>query len=352
MDPDGLRFIQEILTPAVTRIGQGYSGITAQTGRTLLVPEVAQEQVRSRVNPEAWPYLERYGVHSVLITPIKIDDRVVGTLGVTRDKPGRPYTTDDQLFLEAIAGRAAQWIANAGLYEEVRKELAERRRIEAELKEIQRRLLDAAEGERLQLARELHDGPIQDLYGLEFQLHALGSALPAGEDNEELAALQASIQRIIDSLRMMTMELRPPTLTRVGLGAAIRSHCDAIEKLQNGLEVTYKVDSEKPPAPQISERVRLALFRIVQVALTNVIRHAQAKSVRVVLEIRENEVELVVADDGIGFNAPTRWVELARQGHLGLLGAKERVDALGGTFEVRSREGEGTTIRVVVPREG
>lgn len=350
-DPQGLEVLRQVLPLLRNRVGQGYSGQAAQSGQAVLLPSVPQAHARKKISPFATPYLDRFGVHSVLIVPIKVQEQVVGTVGVTRDQPGRPYTQDDQLFLEALADRAATWINNAELYEKAQSELIERRRVEAELYEIQRRLNDGIEAERLQLARELHDGPIQDLYGLSFQLHALGDHLPGGTDNEELEELKQSIQRIVDSLRHVTMELRPPTLSRVGLGAAIQSHCEMMRRNQPHLEVALDLDDEKSVEHVLSERVRLALFRIVQVALTNVVRHANASRVTVRLVVDSQHAALEIADNGVGFNVPLRWLELARQGHLGLVGAKERVEALGGTMEIISAPGSGTALRVVVPKD-
>lgn len=270
------------------------------------------------------------------------------------------------MFLEALAGRAALLIDNAALYEEAQTELAERKRIQAELSEIQRRLGDGLEAERLNLARELHDGPIQDLYALSFQLRLLDELLPGGENNETLTGLQGSIQRVIDSLRATSMELRPPVLTRYGLAAAIRSHSEQFRRTQPTLRILLDLPGETRPAPgrrgtetspgagvfsdrMLSERARLALFRIYQMALINVARHAQASQVSVRLRNEEESIVLEIEDDGVGFLVPERWVEQARQGHLGLLGGAERAESLGGKMQVISSPGKGTIVRVTVP---
>ena len=347
-NPDGLKHLKKMLPKMAIPLGQGVVGTVAQTGKPLLIP-VLEEEPNVELLPESVEYAERFGVHSLLVVPILSNEKVIGTLGITRDRPGRPYTTDDQLFLEAMAGRAGLWTANAELFAEVQRELAERKRVQMELNEIQTRLMEGAEEERLLLARELHDGPIQDLYGLEFQLHGLADLMPDGADDETMTAMRASIQSVIESLRGMTMALRPPTLTRLGLGAALHSHVDQMRKVDHGLKIQLDLDSEKEnPIP---ERARLALFRIAQVALTNVVRHAQAQKVVVRLRIRPQQIRLEVEDDGTGFVVPRRWIQLAREGHLGLVGAKERVDALNGRIEIISAPGKGTKIRVTVPVE-
>ena len=100
----------------------------------------------------------------------------------------------------------------------------------------------------------------------------------------------------------------------------------------------------------LPENVRLALFRIYQAALTNVVRHAQADKVVVRLHLDAEQVMLEVEDNGRGFDLPQRWIELARQGHLGLVGMVERAEAVGGQLTVQSEPGRGTVIRVTVPR--
>lgn len=364
--PDGASVVQEIHRHIIDIIGDGIGGMAARNGAPVLVPVVPQEDVRAHLAPDLWPLLEFSSVHSVMIIPLIIQDRLFGALSVTRDRPGRPYSEEDKVFLEALAGRAALLIDNAALYEEAQTELAERKRIQAELSEIQRRLGDGLEAERLNLARELHDGPIQDLYALSFQLRLLDELLPGGENNETLTGLQGSIQRVIDSLRATSMELRPPVLTRYGLAAAIRSHSEQFRRTQPTLRILLDLPGETRPAPgrrgtetspgagvfsdrMLSERARLALFRIYQMALINVARHAQASQVSVRLRNEEESIVLEIEDDGVGFLVPERWVEQARQGHLGLLGGAERAESLGGKMQVISSPGKGTIVRVTVP---
>ena len=99
----------------------------------------------------------------------------------------------------------------------------------------------------------------------------------------------------------------------------------------------------------LPEKVRLALFRIFQQSLANVIRHAKATEVHVRFSFDAEEAHLEISDNGKGFDVPANWIEFVRQGHYGLAGAAERANTLGGTFEVRSKSGNSTTIRVTIP---
>ncbi len=231
--------------------------------------------------------------------------------------------------------------------EAMMEEVIQRQRVEQELAEVQRRLLDRVEAERLELAQELHDGPIQELYGLTYQLSFLTSKLEQTEAREEINSLQERLQKVIRSLRSTAGELRPPTLTPFGLEKAIRSHAD--EFLKEFPTIKAQLDL-MPDEKTLPERMRLALFRIYQVALTNVVRHAQASQVTIRLQLDNETVLLEIADDGCGFVVPERWISFAREGHLGLVGATERAEAIGGQLLVESEPGKGTRMKVLVPR--
>jgi signal transduction histidine kinase len=141
-NPEVLSFMRELLASAPQRSDEGLGGIVVQTNQSLFIPIISQEQIRASTKPEYWPYLERFGIHSVIIVPLCARGKVIGILGVSRDNPGYPYTKDDQSFLQAIADRSALAIANAKLFEEVQKELNERKRIQEELEDTLKKLRD------------------------------------------------------------------------------------------------------------------------------------------------------------------------------------------------------------------
>jgi signal transduction histidine kinase len=227
-------------------------------------------------------------------------------------------------------------------------EIIERTRIEAELAETQRRLIDNTEAERLQLAQELHDGPMQELYGLTYQLEALRSDLEKEKHQEAAADIQGKIKEVIHTLRSTAGELRPPALAPYGLEKAIASHAEQFQAANPNLKIHLDL---MPDRQMLPERVRLALFRIYQTVLANIVRHAQASSVDVRFSVDAELVCLEVKDDGVGFNVPRRWIEMVRKGHLGLVGAQERAEAIDGHLEIQSAVGEGTLIRVQVPQK-
>lgn len=220
------------------------------------------------------------------------------------------------------------------------------KQIEAELAELQRRLMQGREMERLRVAQDLHDGPLQEIIGVSYQVQALENAIPSDADHEQLETLQDALQQLTKSIRSMCGELRPPTLVPFGLEKTILSHAEEFQSSHPELQIELSLAQD---GQALSEQIRIVLFRIYQEALNNILRHAQASSVWVRFWLNEEQAVLEVQDNGIGFELPNRWIKLARQGHLGLVGAIERAKEVGGSLEITSAPGQGTLIQAIVP---
>jgi PAS domain S-box-containing protein len=214
------------------------------------------------------------------------------------------------------------------------------------LREVQHRLLDQREKERQQIARDLHDGPVQELTGVTFVLRGLLMDNCAPEMAEQLEAIQTTLQSQINELRTYTSELRPPTLAKFGLEQAIRSHAESFQEKHPTIRIQLEMNQT---GPMLTEATGLALFRIYQQALANILKHTQANQALVRFEKNDHQVHLEIQDNGAGFEPPQDLLDLARNGHLGLLGMQERAEAVGGTFTLRSHPGEGTQIQVSAP---
>jgi len=213
--------------------------------------------------------------------------------------------------------------------------------------EIQHRLLEQRELERQVIARSLHDGPIQDLIALIYGLQGVlpGVSDPALVDN--LRQIKESAQGLVGDLRNVCNELRPPTLVQFGLERAIRNHVHDLSRKTGRLPDIYLDLMED--GNRLSDSTRLGLYRIYQEAILNAIHHAQASLVIVRLTLSETEIVLEVEDDGLGFEVPYDWLKLARMGHLGFVGMKERAEAMGGDFAVISAPGKGLLLHVSAP---
>ncbi|HEX9012959.1 MAG TPA: PAS domain-containing protein, partial [Anaerolineaceae bacterium] len=231
-------------------------------------------------------------------------------------------------------------------------DITERRRLEEEMRrsrgqiEMQHRLIQQRELERLEIARDLHDGPVQELVGMNYTLAS--AAQDAGQSplGETIQAVNRMIVKLIDDLRSFAGELRPPSMAKFGVARAIHSQVETFTQKHPEIQVDLDLEEDGQALP---EQARLVLYRICQEALNNISRHAQASQVQVHLRLAAGRAILEVEDNGLGFNPPEDWLELARHGHLGVVGMRERAEALGGNLVLRSVPGEGTWIHVQVP---
>jgi signal transduction histidine kinase len=192
----------------------------------------------------------------------------------------------------------------------------------------------------------MHDGPLQEIIGVSYQVQELENAVKEEFDREQLHSINDSLQNLAKSIRGICGELRPPTLIPFGLEKTILSHAEQFQAAH--LELKIKLDLADV-GEALSEQSRIVLYRIYQEALNNIVRHAQATSVWVHFWLEGEQAILEVKDNGVGFELPNRWIKLARQGHLGLVGAMERAKDAGGSLEVSTALGRGTLIRAVLP---
>jgi signal transduction histidine kinase len=230
---------------------------------------------------------------------------------------------------------------------ELRSEIGERQRIQAELAEVQSRLMDSQEAERLRLARDLHDGPIQNLIAATFQLQLRREELDL-DSADALGSIQELVSQVSQELREICGQLRPQVLAPFGLEKAIRSYAGSFH--QDHPEIDLRMDLW-PDGKELPEATRLALFRICQQALNNIAQHAQATRVWIRFGQDPEKIWLEIKDDGQGFEVPQGWIQLVRAGHLGIAGMSERAEAIGGKYQVCSAPGNGTRIQVKIPRE-
>lgn len=205
-----------------------------------------------------------------------------------------------------------------------------------------RRRISAAEAVRRQVAREVHDDFSQRLAALAFSLRAVSKELPGDSPQRaELQGIGGGLAELGEDLRRLSHDLHPAALEHRGLAAALRDHCGEIER-RHGLRVELSLDGAGDPFPP---EAALGLYRIVQEALANSVRHAEARTAAVSLRVASGKALLTVTDDGRGFDPGT-----ARSaGGLGLPGLEERARGLGGRCRIASAPGAGTRIEVIAP---
>jgi signal transduction histidine kinase len=216
--------------------------------------------------------------------------------------------------------------------------------LESELVEVQRVLMEAHETDRFKLAQFLHDGPVQELYGLSFLLKALSDDC-SPTVRARIEEFQTGLQNVVHQLMDVCGELRPPTLGPFGLVKTIQSHAENFQalhpELQVGVELTFDGD--------LPENIRIAFFRIYQEAMLNVLKHAHARHLIVRFGKTAEQVFLEIQDDGVGFQVPEDWVQMVHQGCLGIADSIERAFSIGARLQITSTPGLGTGLRVEIP---
>ena len=272
---------------------------------------------------------------SILGAPLLVEGRVIGVLSLISARPCA-YKAEDLQLLQVVADRVAPAIERARLSE----------RVEADREQLQtlsRRLLTAQEEERRRLAIELHDELGQVLTAVKIHLASLERESKTARPSAHLSDALASVDRAMERVRDLALDLRPSVLDDLGLAAALRWYADRLARTAR-VQTHLSIDG----VPRLAPALETACFRVAQEALTNVARHAQAHNVWVDLHVRGNRLELRIRDDGMGFDADAARERAIRGGSMGLLGMQERVSLSGGELELESRPG-GTEVRVRFP---
>ncbi|MHB8643849.1 MAG: GAF domain-containing sensor histidine kinase [Gaiellaceae bacterium] len=278
-------------------------------------PEIDQEVAR------------RWGFTSGMWVPLLVRERAVGVIAC-HDKIGADPRFDDA-DLRLAEGFAVRASAAVELSERVQRESL-------------RRVVGAQELERERLARELHDETGQALTSILLGLKTLEDAASDAERIASAAQLRELVVSTLQDVRRLAVELRPKALDDFGLLAAVERLAQTFtDNLGIATDVEASLGSERLP-----HETETALYRIVQEALTNVVKHARASRVSISLVRKSHSVSAVIEDDGVGFGGEDNG---ASGMGLGLVGMRERVGLLDGRLEVESRAGQGTTIVAEVP---
>jgi len=205
------------------------------------------------------------------------------------------------------------------------------------------RILGAQEAERVRVSRELHDDTGQALTLLLVRLQLVENMSSEAQVQRELADLRELVGQTLDGVRRLAVHLGPSVLEDLGLCAALEWLADRV-RAETGLVVDLSLDCEcRRAAPEVA----VAIFRVAQEALTNVVRHARATRVEIRLSTTGGSLELSLTDDGAGFAVGEAQGRPSQS--VGLFGMAERVALVGGSFEIESRPERGTCVRMTVP---
>jgi PAS domain S-box-containing protein len=231
-------------------------------------------------------------------------------------------------------------------FQYIARDVTQEKRMEENLRYYLKQVTRAQEEERIRIARELHDDTIQALVVLGRQIDDIASGengMPPGK-MAQLEHLRDDTNNIMAGVRRLSQDLRPPTLDRLGLLPALEWLAAEVKK-HSGLTVTLNIQGNER---RLHTEAELLLFRIVQEALRNVWRHAQATEAKINVETND-KIKITIEDNGKGFYVPDTIGDLAKDGRLGLVGMHERVQLIGGTLKMESKPQKGTTITIEVP---
>lgn len=310
-------------------LGQRYSINDTLAGRTLRTgaPRTVSDLSRHAAEGDR-EMVKALGAEHALLVPLEFRGRGLGVLMVATDED-RGFSPEQEQLMQGFAASAATAVATA----------------QSVAADQLRQSVASAERERRRWARDLHDETLQELGAIKV---ALDSALRRGRPEtleSTLTHVQQTIAGSIDGLHRMITELRPAALDELGVEAAIEALVDRRRSRRLAIDVAVDLDWEAGrQSVRLAPEVESSIYRIVQEALTNVGKHAQANNVAVEIVERDRQVLIEIRDDGIGLGSSD-----TRGSGLGLIGMRERVALLGGQLDIEAPQAGGTTIHATLP---
>jgi signal transduction histidine kinase len=302
----------------VIRVADGLAGWVVEHGSPVVMPSLLG-------SPRPLLALPTDAGQGYVGAPVRARGQVLGVLSVI-GAPGRCFSEAEVSLLASIADEVGVAVENARLHEQAQALAVVR--------------------ERERLARELHDSVTQSLYSLTLLAEAGQRLIGAGDRErveEYLGRLGEIAQQALKEMRLLVHQLRPLILKREGLVGALQERLDAVEK-RAGIDARLLVEGVTTLPASVEDE----LYRIAQEALNNALKHAAATLVKVTICADDRHVSLVVEDNGRGFDPQSAGTE----GGMGLVSIRERAEKVGGSLEVLSMPGEGTTVRVSVALDG
>ena len=313
--------------PAITRVIETRQpvSVTPQNMHLLLTPEI----------------IKNFDYGWLVLAPILVEGKTIGIMQVDRPKEAAGFDAEENEIIFAITRATAIAMENARLIEKLEQK-------EQLLHQLVNKAITAQEDERKRLAADLHDGIIQSLIAIWYRLQRI-KPVPETDPEKwytEIAELTKLLSGQIQDIRRILYDLRPLILDNYGLVPAVEYYVHNLQEKHN-LPIEIVTGGENR---RLASKIEVTLFRILQEALTNVIKHAQATQVKVRLEITANEATLEVADNGTGLDMALLAVGPAHN-RLGLASIQERALLLGGSCVIDSQPAKGTHITVKIPLE-
>jgi len=326
------------------KIDESLSGTIAKERRPLVIEDLQKDK---RLIEKHREVSKRFGFKSFLGVPMMVKDRLIGVI-IVKTKHLRKFTESDIELLSAFADMAAIVIEKARLFEDLEKAKKELEKSERNLKKFSGKILSIREREKKKIATNLHDA----LGSMAIDLNASLSIAEEEINNKNirdarkyLRQTKDKLKNMIRNLKNIAVDIRPIDLDIIGLPSALREYFSTLAK-QAKLRIDFNVDIDEE---KLNDEVSIALYRVAQEALNNVIKHAEAKKVRVNLHSQENSIKFDISDNGNGFELDRDLLQIGKFLKMGITGMRERIESLGGTFNIKSAPKKGTEINIILP---
>ena len=327
------------------KMGESLAGLVAKKNKPLLIPDNLQNDTRLLLDHRK--RADRFGFRGGLWVPMRIGKRVAGVLNVvTKEK--RIFTKKDVELLAAFADQAAIAIEKSRLFESLKKTSKELENSEGNLKKFSGKILSTREEEKKKIATNMHDA----LGSMAIDINASLSIAEKEIKDKNISNAHKYIRQVkdkfenmIENLKNIAADIRPVDLDIIGLPGALREYISGIEK-KSRLKIDFNVDIDEK---KLGGEISIALYRVAQEALNNVIKHAKAKKVRINLCSQKNSIKFNMSDNGRGFNCGRNLMQSGKSLKMGIIGMRERIESLGGTFNMKSAPKKGTAINITLP---
>lgn len=268
--------------------------------------------------------------------PLILKEQTVGKIQICSAKELDPYSVK---ILSSIGNQLSVTIENIQLWQEIKKKEKVRKMLLGKVMTVQ-------EEERKRIARELHDETSHSLSSILLGLKVLQEVTDEEQRQKEISNLRELAHHTIEEVHELAWQLRPSILDKFGLKVAIERYTAEFKKKY---PVEFDLILEGIDKERLSSEVETAIFRVVQEALTNILKYAKAKSVSVIIMKNSHMISVIIEDDGVGFNVESVLNKDPSKYNLGIRGMQERVSILGGTLNIESETGEGTAVMVKLP---
>lgn len=307
------------------RVGECICGLAVSAGRAIFSADIFSD-LRC-----TWEECKKAGFRSFAALPMFRGEEIIGVMGLASDVE-RDFETEAE-FLETLVSQVSAGMGNASLFEAVREQ-------RDRLTELSRKVAEAREIESRSIGRELHDQIGQMLTALKLTLE-VAAQFPPEKVAAKLEQAQELAEDLLTRVSALSLQLRPPMLDDLGIVPALLWHINRFQE-QTAIEIKFKHSAVE--GRRFDHEIETTVYRLVQEALTNIARHAHASIAQLVIHVKGEQMIILIEDNGLGFN-PQEAFEL----HRGLSAMRERVDLLGGNFQVESEAGKGTKVSIQLP---